>query len=83
MNFFLTFFDKIENRPAYKFFLNIFLSKNTQYYSIKQLNYIHIFYNVKNILQIKFFKFNYIYYTSFISYLIYLNIFLQIMLVLL
>jgi hypothetical protein len=80
MKFFLTFFDTVQNRPAYKFFCNFFILKNNQYYSVKYLNYIHLFYNVTTYMQIKLFKFNYVFYTNFIIYFILLNCISQVML---
>ena len=77
MKFFLTFFDAIQNRPSYKFFLNLFFIKNNQYFSLKQLNYIHIFYNLTNYLKLKFFKFNYMYYVNFIFYFLVINFVFQ------
>ena len=70
MKFFLSFFDNIVNRPSYKFFLNIFFLKNSFYFNLKSIIYIHFFTNLKNIFKIKLLKFNYTFYKNFLLYFI-------------
>ena len=82
MKFFLNFFDALQNRPSYKFFTNIFLLKNNQYNTIKQLNFIHIFYNIKKFFNIKLFKFNYFFYNTIFIYCFILNVISQVLLLL-
>ena len=78
MNFFLNYFNCKNNKPSFKFFTNLFFIKNIQGILIKQLNYIHIFYNLTNYLKIKIFKFNYKFYFNFIFYFFIFNIIVQI-----
>ena len=77
MKFFLTFFDKSTNRPSHKFFLNIFFLKNSFFFNLKSVIYIHFFTNLKNLLKIKLLKFNYIFYKNFIFYFFIINILIQ------
>ena len=69
--------NKLNNRPSYKFFLNLFLFKNNAFYNLKNLSYIHIFLTIKNRFTLKFFKFNYSYYNNFILYFTLINILTQ------
>lgn len=78
MKIVLSYFDALQNRPSYKFFLNLFFLTNSPYFYITQLNYIHIFTNLKKLLKVKFFKTNYNVYDKFIFYFIILNSVLQI-----
>lgn len=77
----VNFFDDIKNRPSYKFFLNLFFFKQTIYFSLKQVNYIQIFFKIKNFLKLKVFKFNYKLYNYFIIYFIAFNFVLQMFLI--
>lgn len=81
MKFYLTFFDKTINRPSHKFCLNIFFLKNSFYFNLKNVLYIHFFTNLKNIFKIKLLKFNYIFYKNFILYFFIINIFIQLYIV--
>ena len=47
MKLFVNFFDNILNRPSHKFFSNLFFLKYNAYFNVKNLNYIHIFLNLK------------------------------------
>lgn len=78
MKTFILFFDKITNRPSYKFFLNLFFLKNSFFFNFKNLLFIHFFVNLKNTFNIKLLKFNYYWYKNFILYFFILNIFIQI-----
>lgn len=80
MKFIINFFDKLQNRPSYKFAINIFLLKMNTYFSLKQTLYIHIFLHIKKMLQVKLFKFNYIIYNNFILYFIIINLANQVLL---
>jgi hypothetical protein len=79
----INFYDKLQNRPSYKFFLNIFSIKEIYYFSIKQIYYIQIFFKIINYLKIKIFKFNYNLYNYFIVFFIVINIILQLILIIL
>jgi len=74
MKFFLNFFDKITNRPSYKFFLNFFSLKNTFYFNFKTLSYIHFFTNIQKSFNIKLVKFSYLFYKNFIIYFLLFNL---------
>ena len=78
MNFFLNFFNLKINKPSFKFFNNLFFLKNIQNVNIKQLNYIHIFFNLTNYLKIKIFKFHYRFYLNFIFFFILFNLLIQV-----
>lgn len=82
MKFFLMFFDKIIYRPSYKFYLNLFILKNTFYFNFKNLIYIHFFTNLKNNFNINFIKINYVFYKNFIFYFILINLVVQCFIVL-
>lgn len=82
MKFFLDLFDKILNRPSYKFFLNFFFLKNNFYFNLKNLSYIHFFTNVQKIFKIKNLKFNYSFYKNFIFYFLLLNLMIQFIVIL-
>jgi len=77
MKFFLSFFDNTVIRPSYKFFLNIFFLKNSFYFNLKSIIYIHFFTNLKNIFKIKLLKFNYTFYKNFILYFFLINCIIQ------
>lgn len=77
MKNFIIFFDKIVNRPSYKFFLNFFFLKNNFYFNLKNLMYIHFFINIKKNFNIKLLKFNYNFYKNFIFYFFLINSILQ------
>lgn len=77
MKFFINFFDKITNRPSYKFFLNLFFLKNNFYFNFKTLSYIHFFTNIQKNFNIKLLKFNYLFYKNFIFYFLLLNLLIQ------
>lgn len=83
MKLMTSYYDKIQNRPMHKFFLNLFFLKNNAYFSLKQIMYIQIFYNIKNSFQIKLFKFNHTFYDNFVLYFIATNIATQVVLLLL
>lgn len=82
MKFFITFFDSIVHRPSYKFFLNLFLLKNSFYFNFKNLVYIHFFINLQKELKIKFIKINYYFYKNFILYFFIINILIQLYIIL-
>lgn len=77
MKSFITFFDKIINRPSHKFFLNFFFLKNNFYFNLKNILFIHFFTNLKNTFNIKLLKFNYYFYKNFILYFFLLNSLIQ------
>jgi hypothetical protein len=83
MKLFVNFFDKIQNRPSYNFFLNLIFLKQITIFSLKQLNYIQLFFKIKNFLKLKIFKFNYSIYNYFIVYFITFNLIAQIILIIL
>jgi len=83
MKLFVNFFDKIQNRPSYNFFLNLIFLKQITIFSLKQLNYIQLFFKIKNFLKLKIFKFNYSIYNYFILYFITFNLIAQIILIIL
>lgn len=77
MKFYLKFFDNLQNKPSYKFFINLFFLKQNQYFSIKQITHMHFFLNLKRYFRIKVLKFTYSYYVNVISTLTFINLFLQ------
>ena len=77
MKLFANYYDSLQNRPSYNFFLNLFFLKNISYFNLKNLNYIHIFVNLNNFFKIKTFKFNYSFYNNFIIYFIIINLIIQ------
>ncbi len=81
MKLFANFFDKIQNRPSYNFFINLIFLKQITIFSLKQLNYIHLFFKLKNFLKLKIFKFNYSLYNYFLFYFICINIITQVLLI--
>ena len=83
MKLFVNFFDKIQNRPSYNFFLNLIFLKQITIFSLKQLNYIQLFFKIKNFLKLKIFKFNYSIYNYFILCFITFNLITQIILIIL
>lgn len=77
----INFYDKLPNRPFFKFCLNIFPIKYNSYFTLKQLKYIHIFCNVKKLFKIKIFKFNYHFLNTMIFYFIMFNLLIQVLLI--
>jgi len=77
MKFYLNWFDNSLNKPSLKFSLNLFFLKFTQYFSLKQLNFLHIFLNIQNLFLIKTFKLNYTLHNIVIISFFCLNIVLQ------
>jgi hypothetical protein len=77
MKFFLTFFDSMVNRPSNKFFLNFFFLKNSFYFNLKNVLFIHFFINLQRTFHLKIIKFNYVLYKNIIFYFIILNVIIQ------
>lgn len=77
MKNFILFFDNIINRPSYKFFLNFFFLKNSFYFNLKNIAFIHFFVNLKNTFNMRIIKFNYYLYKNFILYFLLSNVFIQ------
>lgn len=82
MKLFVNFFDNILNRPSHKFFSNLFFLKYNAYFNVKNLNYIHIFLNLKKKFTVKLFKFNYSFYFNFLVYFIVANVAIQFFIIL-
>jgi hypothetical protein len=78
MKFFLTFFDSMINRPSNKFFLNFFFLKNSFYFNLKNILFIHFFINLQKSFNLKILKFNYTFYKNLILYFLIINIVIQI-----
>ncbi len=83
MKLVIEYYDKLQHRPMYKFFLNLFALKSIYYFSIKHLMYIQIFYKIKKFFTVKLFKFTYSFYNLFVTSFIIVNICCQISLLLL
>jgi hypothetical protein len=81
MKLFVNFFDNLINRPSNKFSMNLFFLKNSLYFNLKNINYIHIFINLKKFFSIKIFKFNYTIYNHFLIYFTIINIILQLIVI--
>lgn len=78
MKSFIMYYEKLHNRPMYKFFLNLFVLKEIYTFSIKHLQYIQIFLKLTKTLKIKLFKFSYVLFNRALLYYIIWNISSQI-----
>jgi hypothetical protein len=69
MKFFLSIYDNYLVKPSTAFYLNIFFLKNNNYFNFKTLKHIHIFLQLRKVLQIKIFKFNYLLSNNFFFFI--------------
>lgn len=82
MKLIINFYNNLRIKPSHKFFINLFLFKNMFSFSLKQLQYIHVFTAIKKAWKVKIFKFNYSFYFYFVLIFLLVNLLIQIFLVL-